>query len=481
MTANEYYELAKSNLNGENGAGVDKEKGLEYLKLAAEAGHKEATLLYVNYALDTDASSCVELLSKVIDEKAKMDELDAYYTALAACAKQNPEKAGECKALAQKWIKAPNSATKAVNARYAELLAIAEPENEQEIKIRYRIAALDDGWFNLDSNLVYDPEILEKYNFDNNLISPKDMMHSNERLKKNEIEAETSQYRYKGFSNRFVKITKSEEFAAELVKGQLNGEKPSAAKKISNEAWAKMKEALPAPTLIFEKFRGLLVDIGECGYRFTHQAHDSITKHTGSGRVRIDGAYGEFVATYICEKQDDDLMQYVNSLEYCELSDVPENALLRAGKRAAKKGKNLSTRMDETLDAIVASEAKMNLFKEYNWLTKDIEVTRLSTETEKLAEYDRAVYVPYYYYVFDIDGEKITVRVNAFDGAISYFVNNEYGQIQTAEEKKASKKAGDKKKKKFKGWMIPIIIGGAIVAIGILSSFITGFIEGMQM
>ena len=481
MTSNEYFELAKSNLNGENGASVDREKGLEYLKLAAEAGHIEATVLFANETINQDAKVAAILLSKNLE---KPKNKDVFIITLVACAKQNPDMAGECLAMFDGWISPAEKEAKLVNARYAELLAIAKPEAAEEIMLRYRTAAMDDGWFTLKENLVFDSEILSKYNFDNKLIPAKDMMAENENRKKNEREAENSAYAYKGCSTRFVEITKSEEFIAELVKGQLNGAKPDAAKKISDSAWAKMKEALPKAELIYEKLRGLLVDIGDCGYRFTHQARDSITKHTGNGTIKLDCGYGEFEAAYICEKEDDDLMSYVNTFEYCELADVPADALLRAGARAlvdGKKKKNLSTRMDETLDAIVSSKAKTALFSEYSWLSADIDVSRIATQTQKLAEYDRAIYVPYYYYIFDIDGDKITIRVNAFDGAISYFVNNPYGQLQTAEEKKASKKTGEKKKKKFKGWMIPIIIGGAIVALAIGSSFISDFLEGLQM
>ena len=482
MTANEYYELAKSSLNGENGAAVDKEKGLEYLKLAAESGHIEASILYAKETVSTDAKAAALLLSKNLQ---KPNNKEAFVSVVLACAKQNPDMKDECLAMLDGWVSSPEREMREVNKDYAELLAIASPDKADEIKTRYRIAAMSDGWFNLDSNLVFDPEILEKYNFDNKLISPKDMMSDNERLKKDEIESQTSQHSYKGCSNRFVKIQKSEEYAGELVKNQFVGSKPTAADKISDSAWAKMKDALPEPKLVYEKLRGILVDIGESGYRFQHQAHNSVTIHNGTGKVVLDSGYGEFAAAYICEKQDDDLMQYVNSFEYCDLSEVPQGAMIRAGARPIenKQKKPLYTRMNETLDAIVASRAKDFLLQEYGWFRGDIEVYRQQTQT--LAEYNRAVYVPYYYYIFDIDGDKITIRVNAFDGAISYFVNNEYGQALSSSEKKALKKAGKstngKKKKKFKGWMIPIIIGGAIVAIGILSSFITGFIEGMQM
>lgn len=473
MTAKENYELGKAYLEGQNGLAKDEAKGWGYVKQAAEAGYEKAIYEYAEKVLDSDPIWVVNGIKPLLagDENG-YKTLVLYIPALANCAKKYPDNAALYLADAEAWEYKMQARWEKVHAAYAQLLLIAAPDRAGEIKRHYYLSVIGAGASSM-ATLTWDPAY-EKYGIEKNVVDLSTMREYTEALRDGERRKEETRnpdsYNLK-CTHEFVKINKSVEFVKEILSQHFAGAKRGEAHALSDAQWEALKTtAIPEPELVYEKVCGKVKLLGECSYSCEHDDPLSIVKTNAKGTLYIDKSYGVYEARYVADDAfENNLTAEINNYEYDDVN-IPTNAKFRAGIQESGK---LNERLYDTLYNAIRVNVKEHLYEQKGWLSQYI--TFFGENTHGRDETWETVYVPYYYFIYDMNGVKVTVRVNANNGTVRYFVSNQYGQLAQYNETPQPPKGSEPKEKK--PWLIPVIIAGVIgglIVLGILGLAVVG-------
>lgn len=472
MTVQETYELGKAYLEGKEGLAQDEAKGWACIKQAAEAGFENAVYEYAKKVAESDPQWVLGAIAPLLEgDENGYKTLSLYLPALAKCAENAPENAKEYLAEAEKWGYKVQPRWTVVNTALAKLLLIAAPERGEDIKRYYYFATIGNGSEN--GVLAWEPAYA-KYGIVKNVADLKSMREYTSALREWERRKEETRkpgdYNLK-ITKDFVKINKSVEFIKEIFRQRFAGEKKSDASALTETQWAALKTAaIPEPELVYEKVCGKVKNLGECSYSCKHDDPLNIIKTDAKGTLYIDKSYGVYEACYVADGSEKGLTAEINDYEYDEVN-IPENAVFRAGVQG--NNESLDARLYDTLYKAIRLNVKEYLYEQKGWLSDHI--TFYGENTHGRDETWGEVYVPYYYFVYDVNGTKVTVRVNANNGTVRYFVDNEYGQLPKYNTTEKAPKGSQPKEKK--PWLIPVIIAGVLgglLILGVLGLAVVG-------
>lgn len=184
-------------------------------------------------------------------------------------------------------------------------------------------------------------------------------------------------------------------------------------------------------------------------YSFTHHESDSLTKHSGSGEIRLNAGYASYVSNFIYAKNMNKF------LDEAEMDDKIPDERINVGIDAVAVAGNFGTLWNCVRDAKEAA-VKRELRQSYAWNSAAIDVTNMSSDDRYSSV---AVLVPFYFYIYRQAGKTLTLRVNGSTGEVEEFKNNPFS---IAEKKKSpdSKKAKSKKKFSFGIFLLLTLVTG---------------------
>lgn len=221
-----------------------------------------------------------------------------------------------------------------------------------------------------------------------------------------------------------VKKTKSEGMAKAILESNLDTD--NAVKYIGKARIKKLKNATPRVVLEYQKIYESDREVEVGGFSYRHQDPSSVTYTTGSGTVEIGKTYAGYGTAFVSPAANTDLYKKMNAYEY---DDGTPDAAARFRVHTANDQNADRFAYDQAIKAekeAVEAKAKRFVADKYGWNSYHIEVDcRLSSTEDRYS--CGILFVPFYFFVYDLGGETVSIRVNAFNGDVDYHINNPFG------------------------------------------------------
>lgn len=431
MTGEELRELAFNHLKGENGLPKNEKKGWETMKKAADAGDDKAISAYANHIVESDPSAAAKLIE---DACIETDCQGTYTQALYLIVKANPQAAAESlkKALTLEKDLTDTGYTLAANPHYyiAKIAEAANPDDKTTIIKHLSQAAI------LGCPLMTEPDY-KACGRDRGVAYGKD-----------ELLVWLDSYTRKGIdtdkSVYVVKKVKNEGMAQAIMEANLDS--AEAIRVFGKGRIKQIKSLTPKVVCEYQKIYEADVEIGRYPFTFRHQATNSVTYTTGSGVVDIGKTYAEYMTAFKSKSCNTDKNKKINDYEF-DNGDFPANTRFRTNTAYDEVAEKAAWEAVHKLEKEVEENAaKRYLASQYGWYTQDIEYiignhadTNIFEEDYKYA----VIFVPFYFFTFDLGKETATVRVNAFNGETDFHINNPFGlysKDEAAEQKETDAK-----------------------------------------
>lgn len=406
--AEQLYKEALDYLGGKNGFPKNEKKGWKRMEEAAEAGSKDASGELALYLHENNK----EAEARRFFEKSKMDTRKlktAYVECLRELAfkkKKDSQFLEDCYLSAKEYESGYFG-----DARwyYADIIKLAHPDNKDEIEKQLYLAALGesdmpDSYYQSigrERGVLADKEEMELWlkamgeSVADTLYLPcvKTPEDAWSTAKANLEEKETKQYLSIGQINRFLSSN---------MKGILE--------------YQPMVEC------------SVLIGTPSFRMKYDHPSYSTVT--TGSGSLKINKYWTNYCASFKTKTTQDNLWRTYKDAK-------KEKTFCEARVRVSPIGLDTAIERCKELSIKDAANGARNDIKEAYKKEKNWDKQYISIDFDDMdASYKalRYVFVPFYFFTMEEGKNKsVTVRVNAYNGEVDYFVNNPFGQF-TAED-----------------------------------------------
>ena len=414
MTGEEQRNLADSYLFGRDGLTKNVAKGWECMKQAADLGDAEACFRYAEHIVDTDHNGALNYLAKggleAEAEAGKSEYVYTYFTALVNRAKADPATAkdGYCKALAYE-----NFLREWQGKAWYRLAELARLTGADKAEVKKYLVNANIGECDVSDNAVYAAYGMEK-----------GVLEGGEQLER--YLSRLAQIKSRKVF--FVAAKKSESMARALIQAKLD---ENAGKGLGKKRIAAIKSSSPRGVLEYQRVIGQTEYLGTFTYGFKHQADNAVTYTTGSGEMNIDTEYITYGATFKLGIPNDDINRWIDKMEFS--SELPDARVRVTVEREAEVSSGASMRQVSSYDVI-----KERIARKYNWHASDISLNNVQGVGENYRDFGQEdIYVPFWFFDCDVDGETVTARVNAFTGETDFYIDNKFGQLLPTDDVKA--------------------------------------------
>ena len=423
MTAQELYDLSQSYLMGKDGIPKNEAKGWETMRQAAEAGHEQALKEFALHIAETEPQTAVKFIEKSATAFEDKRFPSLYIRALYKMIGKNTAIASEnCKKAEVRFDE--NTADADTCYYYGKLLQLAGSDKAN----KYLTKAAIMGCMHLtDSDF-------KQIGRQKGIITPNELeIWINGFLGKGDFYYDQGRYNYKHNRSVYtVECAKNEGTAKVIVDAQLD--EKSTAQKLGKSRVKKMKKLTPTVVLEYQKILESAVTIGN--YPFTYRHKTSERYADGTGHILLDTPYSDFATTYRHGVSNDQLNQSVYKYRY-STEKLPANARIRANtEHDAVLETDVKARMMATKTAVETQKSSDLVRTERNWMEKNV-VVHFDPEGEYDPQYAfNAIFVPYWFFIYQLKGETVSVRVDAFTGEATFFIDNPYGLYQPGDDVK---------------------------------------------
>lgn len=429
MEDEQYFKMGKAYLYGENGLSKDLNKACENFLKSAENGNVQGLEYYDIYCTQPNGAR----LLQAIEKNGLQDEAVGFYIkALLLCGKTDIE-------TQKKVLGYENSLQNVWDYLYfADFLDAIHYSDTAKIK-KYYLAAYACSAVNTAKTMR---SRMQKYGFESTS-SDNIIAH----------DAQTLQCLQN--NNRFgtVHFVKKE-IALEMAQAIMEEHLSDFNKKIAE----KLRAVKPEVILEYQRLYGTEDTVYDFSYSFQQEQSSSITTHSGSGSMELNKTFGTYKADFI---SDEDFTELLNSASYDET--VPDARIcLNEGHSSLYADMLENTK--NTLEQI----AQREVAKKYGWPSYSVEATVYHSDCNTKDE-TVSYFVPFYFFVFCVDGTTYTIRVNASNGKVCTFINNKFGLCKAGRANVGGKAAGKSKKKFSFGTFLLLTLftgfGGILYAI----------------
>lgn len=408
MEDEQFFKMGKAYLYGENGLGKDIGKACENFLKAAEAGNAESLAYYDSNCVAPDGGRMLQAIEK---NGMQAEVPGLYIKALLLCGRTDVE--------TQKTVLSYENLLKKGSdwlyfADYLDAVRFADGEKIKKCYLTAYVLAAQ-----VTAKSMRDR--MKKYGFtstsaDNFIVR----------------DAQTLQclFRADRFGTvKFLKKTIGTEMARAITEEKLS----LFNKKIAE----KLRAVQPEVITEYQRVHGSEDTVYGFSYSFKQEQSSSVTTHSGSGSMVIEKTYGTYKADFA---SDENFTEMLNNASY--ESEIPDERICLNDTYASC----YADMLQNTTDAL-ENLARSEVAKKYGWPSYSVETTVYHTDCDSKDE-TVSYFVPFYFFIYNLDGNTYTVRVNASSGKVHVFVNNPFG-LATVKGGKTEGVADQKGKKKF--------------------------------
>lgn len=391
MTAEEQRKIAYGYIHGYDGLPKNEKKGWELMRAAADAGDAAAAASMAEHLADSEPETALGYFTQSGSAPNTL-----YLKILYLAALKTPAQAKEY------WAASKSVVPDRDGLWYcAKLLHTADPSDMGYTELLSRAASLGSGLLTEEDyaacgrerGVVVGSEEFERF-----------------------AKTDTAHGRY-----FFSRIDKNESMARALVEANL-GEK-EAARLLGKDVVAKIKGMQPEVILEYEPVYIAGERLDEVRYTYSHQERDSITRHSGSGVLSVEGDNDylrnrKLVTPFFLRRKEETYYFYGEET-------VPENARIRVSvpDMDAMEEERFKKNFRDALES-ASTAVEMALNKEYSWSVSCIDVNIDTDDWEATTDLG---FVPCWFFHYKLQDRLVTIRVNATTGDIEYFFDNPFG------------------------------------------------------
>lgn len=412
MTAQELYDLSQAYLQGRDGIPKNEAKGYETMRQAAEAGHEQALKEYALYIAESEPQTAVRFIEQSATALSDNEYRTKYIRALYAMIGKNAAIAAENRKKAE-GVFDEETADGDTCFYYGKILDASHAGDGKKYLTRAAIL----GTMRMSAS---DFSALGRQK---GILTP------------DEFKTWAENYvKHGGIHGRkvyTVECAKNQGMAEVILNAQLDEQ--SVAQMLGKSRVKKMKKMSPKVVLEYQKLVEASVTIGNYPFSYKHKHSNTID---GTGNIEIDTPYSDYAATFKHRLKHDDLNSLINTYRY-STDSLPDNAQIRAYNDCDETlEREVRERIIKTQSAVENKKAVDLVLSRYNWMEKNTYVYfRSDGEYSPHKDYN-AVFVPYWFFIYELKGETISVRIDGFTGEASFFVDNPFGQYLPTDDVK---------------------------------------------
>ncbi len=408
MEDEQFFKMGKAYLYGENGLSKDLNKACENFIKAAECGNVKGLIYYDTNCVCPDGA---RMLSAIEKNGMQDEAVGVYIKALLLCGKTDEN--------TQKKVLGYESLLQRAEdyLYFADYLDAVHNVDTEKIKKCYLTAYACSSVKTAKTMRAR----MQKYGFEST--SPDNFIAQ---------DAQTLQCLQNNGRFGTVQFLKKA-FEFEMAQAIMEEHLSDFNKNVSE----KLRTTKPEVILEYQRLYGSEDTVYDFPYSFKQEQSGSITTHSGSGSMELNKTFGTYKADFI---SNENFTELLNNASYDET--VPDARICLNEEHASLYADMLHTTQD-ALEQI----AKREVAKKYGWPSYSVETTVYHADCNtknKTVSY----FVPFYFFVFRVDGATYTIRVNASNGKVHTFVNNKFGLCKTGNAT-ISDKTASKGKKKF--------------------------------